>query len=181
MIYVVAVLASLYSLYNTIKTRQDAAKAQAISDFYSTFYEFDRLHLENWQLSHLFAMPDQYRVVAKQVAGRKKYTDDERTEYALKEKAVARFIFDIFENTIYQWQQANAARDQGRSEFLGEVLEFLANKALRNPRLLSLWQFEIENYEHSTIEYYRNHVTEDSGNPLTHPADPTGPFAKRGR
>ncbi len=175
----VAALASLYSLYHTIQTRKDAARAQAIGDFYSTFYEFDKLHLQNWQLSHLFVVPSQYHDIVRKVARRKSYSNDERTELLLKEKAVARFIFDTFENTLYQYRQAKDAKDTGRSRFLEEVLQFQTNKILRNPRLLHLWRLEIENYEPVTIDYYEKHVIKDPENPLTNPADPKGPFIYR--
>jgi hypothetical protein len=176
-IAVVAVIISAYSLYYSILTRIDAARAQAIHDFYSIFHEFDKLHLENWQLSHLFVTPDQYASVEKQVADRKNFTNEERIEYALKERAIAYFIFDTYEHTLYQWRQAKQGKDKGRAGFLLEVLNFLTSKTLRNPRLLYLWSKETGNYESATLEHYVMNVTNDPDDPLTYEPDPGGPFA----
>jgi hypothetical protein len=172
-----AVLISLISLYNSIATRRDTARAQAIRDSYAIFYELDRLHMQNWQLAHLFVTPDQYESVSSQVANLKKYTVKEKNELLIKERAIAYFVFDIYEHTLYQWRQATRGRDTGRAYFLTEVLDYLSNKTLRNPRLLYYWSHAGEHYEGWTHQFYKDNVLSDPDNPLIYKQDETGPFA----
>ena len=171
-----ALVLSAYSMYYSIITRNDSARAQSIDDAYSIFHEMDQLHIQNWQLSHLFVSPGEYHEVSEQVAQQRNLIDENRIEYLLKEKAIAYFIFDLFERTLYQLNQAKAARDHGRAKFLQEVIDFLCSQTLRNPRLLYYWSKCSDNYQKTTTQYYRTHVTENPSLPILHPSDSLGPF-----
>ncbi len=176
---IIAGIISAYSLYNTIQTRKDTSRAQIIRDAYSVFFDLDRLHLQNWQLAHLFVTPDRYKEVVGQIAKRKKYSFDERSELMLRERAIAYLIFDNYEHTLYQWEQAVNARDKGRADFLGEVLGYLTLKTLRNPRLLYYWALESEHYEAWIHEHYKENVLANAKYPLESKPDIKGPFAAK--
>ena len=66
-ISIIALLVSIVSAYESCPSSKDIAKSEAIRQSYTTFEELTRLQLENWQLSHMFALPDKYDEVVKQV------------------------------------------------------------------------------------------------------------------
>ena len=178
---VVALLVSILSTYLSWFSGRDTAKSQAIREAYGTFLELNRLQLSNWQQSHLFAMPEHYQHVRAQVvASIEPVSEQQRMELLLKERAIADFIFTLYEENRYLRQQAEVAGDQARARFLSEVENYLIGRALRNPRLLYYWSPEgaglFASFEVATQEHYKNNVLLDPKSPLQYMPDPHGPF-----
>ena len=75
----------------------------------------------------------------------------------LKERAISMLIFQSFENIYYKYLNLNDD-DLVRKQFLEDVLNYITQVLLRNPRLLFLWSVNGGNlcsfFEESTREYY---------------------------
>jgi hypothetical protein len=177
---VVSLTVAGFSFYNAVSTRRDTARSQMIRDAYLTFYELNRLQLQNWQLSHLFAMPDLYARISIEVANWKSLSSEERSELLLKERAIALLIFTIYEQSFYQWKQSRDAGDVRRAGFLSEVLGYFTGRVLRNPRLLYYWCAEGDGlaayFETETRKHYGDNVVNDTKAPLVIKPDFIGPF-----
>lgn len=179
-ISLVALVVSIFSAHQSCSLNQDMAKAQAIRESYTTFEELTRLQLENWQLSHMFALPDHYDAVVNQVSTSSGALEPaKRQELLLKERALADIIFNAFEQNYYQWRHAKEVSDIKRVAFLEEVLNYLTGRLLRNPRLLYYWADAglSASYESTTREFYDYRVLNNPRQPLTHSADSKGPFS----
>ena len=178
---IVALLVSVLSTYLTWFSGLDTAKSQAIREAYGTFLELNRLQLSHWQQSHLFAMPEHYHSVKAQVAASiDPGSAQQRIELLLKERALADFLFTLYEAHLYQRRHAEAAGDHERARFLKEVENYLTGRALRNPRLLYYWSPEggglFASYESATQEHYKHNVLHNPTSPLEYAPDPHGPF-----
>jgi hypothetical protein len=178
---IVALLASVISIYLNLASTRDSTKSQAIREAYGTFFDLARLQLGNPQQSHLFAVPRQYPEVRSAVAASVQgLSSAQKVELSLKERAVADYVFTLYEQNLYLRRQADAAGDEGRSQFLGEVEAYLTGRLLRNPRLLFYWRADggglSDLYEEDTKKHHREKVATDKQVPLTEPEDAAGPF-----
>lgn len=103
-----------------------------------------------------------------------------RAEYIIKERAFANYLFAIFEQVFYQYNQASDSKNTDQASFLLEILNYFTGRVLRNQRLLYLWDLDggklIVYYEKSTIEYYNKKVINNPENPLIYHPDSVGPF-----
>jgi hypothetical protein len=181
-IAIVALLVSIITAYQSCSSSRDVAKSEAIRQSYATFEELTRLQLEDWQLSHMFALPDRYDEVVREVSlSSTCLSRAKQSELLLRERAIADLIFNTFEEVYYQWKQANDAGDSRRSAFLKEVLDYLTGRLLRNPRLLYYWSASggglSASYEIETQNYYDSMVLKNPQSPLLRGADAKGPFA----
>lgn len=180
-ISIVALLVSVTSAYYSRLNAKDAAASGVIRESYNTFYLLNRLQLENYQLSHIFVLPDRYRDASSLVGSTLGSASvEEVSGFKLKERAIATLIFTSYEQTFYQWKQADISGDEDRAAFLLEVLNYFTGRLLRNPRLLFYWSPTgggLSTYfEEDTREHYARHVLQDPERPLREVADSTGPF-----
>jgi hypothetical protein len=183
---IVALIVSAFSVYSSYSSSRDTAKSQVIQQSYEGFYQLTRLQLENWQLSHMFALPDQYDGVTKLVeASFRSLDSNQQAELVLKERAIADIIFNMYEQAFYQLNQANEARDTTRASFLQEVINYLTGKLLRNPRLLYYWSESggrlASSYEDATRKHYESNVLHNARLPLQQSPDAAGPLVVKKR
>lgn len=181
-ISIIAIVVSILSAIISYSSSRDTAKSQVIQQSYEAFHQLTHLHLENWQSSHMFALPQQYDGVFKLVEASLINLDPvKQAEMILKERAIADIIFNVFERTFYQWNHAKGVGDSKRASFLLEALDYLTGRLLRNPRLLYYWSDTggglASSYEHETRKYYETNVLHNPQSPLQQKADTIGPLA----
>jgi hypothetical protein len=134
------------------KLAYDNATQQIIHDQYELCRVLDQLRVEHPELSHMLALPasdpadpwKNYRVFKEKVGvvlseGKNTITAADRDKLILQEHAVALHVFDIYEQTVYQWQAAAAVKDNQRAEILKMLVEYYEGRMLRNPRLRYHW------------------------------------------
>lgn len=180
-ISLIALVVSLTSAYFSVKNYGDTVTQQAIESAYKTFYDINIHNINNSSLTHLNTMPDSYLFVKDKIHTALAPIDArESAAHLVKERAFANYLFSIFEQVFYQYNQAVVNNNKNRADFLREVLNYLTGRVLRNPRLLYLWDVNggklSTYYESATIEYYNQHVLHDSTSPLKETPDPVGPF-----
>jgi len=182
---VLALLVSAISAHVSFSSHKDISGIETIRREYEFYYEFCRLEADNWQLSHIFALPDWYEETTRLVAPSLASVDSsKRTELLLRERAMARFIFTNFEAMLYEWRHSKDVGDTQRAAFLEDVLNYFTGRLLRNPRLLYQWSDSggklAADFEPDTRKYYEEHVLHNFSLPLTQKPDPFGPFPKEG-
>jgi len=180
-ISVLALIVSGLSAYYSLASHKDVSGIETIRKEYEFYYEFERLEIENWQLSHIFALPEWYDENIKLVSSSLTTLDaGKRAELLLKERAIARFIFTNFEEIMYESRHARQVGDSERAAFLEEVLDYFTDRLLRNPRLLYQWSPDggklAADFESDTRKYYDERVLHNSKLPLTQKPDPLGPY-----
>ncbi|CAN2040192.1 hypothetical protein GMMP15_1590031 [Candidatus Magnetomoraceae bacterium gMMP-15] len=164
----------------------------SIENQYNNFDKLTNMFDQNWEFIHLLALPDRYDNVVsliKQAIGT--LTDEKRAEYLVRERIVALMIFQIYERSIYQWQNSKEISDSQRFKFLADthatqrttflydVLMYFTQRLLRNPRLLYYWSEESfhDYFEDFTKKHYSKYITDNSDN-LNIKLDSSGPFGK---
>jgi hypothetical protein len=172
------------SAYYSLTSYKDISGIETIRKQYEFYYEFERLEIENWQLSHIFALPEWYDKNVSLVSSSLTSIDaTKRAEFLLKERAIARFIFTNFEAILYESRHAEQIGDSQRAAFLQEVLDYFTGRLLRNPRLLYQWSEEggklAADFEPDTRKYYEEHVLNNAALPLIQKPDPLGPFPEK--
>jgi hypothetical protein len=120
---------------------------------------------------HVFVLPGAYESVARDVREAVKIsTPEEKARYRLSERAMADYLFSLFEETLYDYRSALAFGDTNRASFEKETLDYFTVRLLRNPRLLYYWDKSgghlSAEYSPKTIEYYEQHVLNDKVAPL---------------
>ena len=180
-ISLLAIVVSVTSMSLTWFVARDTAKATAIKEAYGAFFEMLKVQQANWQQGHLFALPDRYQIVKQQVAAATAGASPAlRAELLLKERAVADYIFTIYEENLYLKRHAKDVGDTQRLRFLTEVEAYLTGKVLRNPRLLWYWSKAggglSESYEEETKAHYDATVLSNPAAPLAEQPDTAGPF-----
>jgi hypothetical protein len=177
----IAFVVSFASAYFSYKSYKDTITQQAIDNSYKTFYNICITNLSNWDVNHLYTMPENYEMVKKNVhLSLMPINEKRQAEFILKELAFANFIFGTYEYTLFQYKEAEKNRDTNKAVFLKDILDFLRNKILLNPRLLYLWDSHGGNlsiyYAKTTKEDYDKNVLNNKDNPLTIKADSIGPY-----
>lgn len=171
------------SYSQSLSSHKDISGAETIGRQYGFYYEFSRMEVENWQIGHIFALPDWYNESVRQISSSLKSTEPtKRAELLLKERAIARFILTNYEEIFYQWKHAKSVGDTQRAGFLEEVLNYFTGRLLRNPRLLYYWSEDggklAADFEPETRKHYEEHVLRNYNLPLTQKPDPLGPFSQ---
>ncbi len=179
-----AVLISAYALYVSSTEARKRRDENTISDSYDEFEQLCRLRMEHWSATHLLETADNYAPVKQQLAiALAPLSGAEQARLLLLERAVGIAIFDLFEETCYQRNQATNQRDRDRVEFLDTVLEYFTGRLLANPRLRWLWSADGGNmcafFEPQTIARYEANLgatgeleVGDGVNQI----DPAGPY-----
>ena len=160
----------------------EALTSETIKSQYDIFLDLNRVQVEQWEVGHLFALPDTYRAAAHDVAAALGPLSPQRhAELMLRERAIALLIFTMFEHGFFQQKQAAQTGETGRAQFLQEMLDYYTGRLLRNPRLMYYWRANggglVTYFERETRDCYNHHVLGDSGHaPLS---DDVGPYQRQ--
>jgi hypothetical protein len=181
LIALIALTVSLTSAFFSIKNSRDTSTQQAIDNTYKTFYDICVTNLSNWDLVHLYTVPESYDSVKANIhLAISPLTKTKQAEYLLKERAFANYLLAIFEQIFYQYNQAQESGNTKRAQFLKAVLDYFTGRVLRNQRLLYLWDIHGGKlsiyYETDTRSYYDKYVLHNNENPLTVKPDAIGPY-----
>jgi hypothetical protein len=177
-----ALLVSCYSLYTSNRTYQDGARVQALKTEYEIFKGLTQAELDYPLLSHLFTITKKaYDSRSVQVAAAASLlSKEDKAKLLLQERAIAHHIFNMYEETYYNWENAKDAGDTARASLLREDLDFFQDQ-LCNPRLLWYWDpkdrkgEQLSRYFAKRVQnYYKNDTVVDC--PLK--PDPKGPFSR---
>ncbi len=177
---VTALALSGYSIYTSERTNRDVAGVNAIKNEYEQFNSMARTQMERPLMSHLFSVSGaDYDSRSAQVATASASLDGQtKAKLLLEERATAHFIFTMFEETYYNWKQAERVGDKGRAKLLLEDVRYF-NQALCNPRLL--WYWDTDNgaklgwlFAGELQEHYRNEILKT----CEEENDPNGPFSQ---
>jgi hypothetical protein len=130
----------------------DSATQQIVHNQYELCRVLDQLRVEHPEISHMLALPSQdpasppwanYEIFKRKVrsalTAESKTPATDRDKLYLQEHAVALHVFDIYEQTVIQWQAASVAGDQERAEILKMLVDYYEGRMLRNPRLRYHW------------------------------------------
>lgn len=168
----------MFSLYVSQSAQKDVARIDVVKTEYGLFDQMASLQLQYPLMSHLFAVTiGQYNSARDQVRGvALAKSDPERLSFLLQERALAHFIFTIYEETYYLWRQA-ASGERVRAELARDDLMFFNDFLSNNPRLL--WYWDTTNggklgmaFAGDLQAYYKENVVK--GSPADR--DPNGPF-----
>jgi hypothetical protein len=168
------------SVYIAYTSAKDTSGAEAVKTEYDLFNDLNKIQLEHWEMTHLYALPDRYDSVSAQVASAVVPLDErKRSELLLRERVTALYIFTMFEQALYRLDQSERGFDGGRTEFLHAVVAYYTDRVLRNPRLLHYWKSEgLSTYfEESTNKLFEERVMK---NVPASGIDVVGPFGKGG-
>ena len=168
------------------RIHRDAMSRKLLYDQYSAFNELVRVRLDNPLYNHLFEVSETYDRTKEDVSHllRASPRPVSREEFLLRERSTAIFIFQVFEHTCYQHEQAESVGDDKGAGFLCEVLDYFTGRLLPNSRLRYYWSAEGANvrvfFEKRTIEYYDQKVAEAGLSLQEQGADVLGPYPQAG-
>jgi hypothetical protein len=181
---VLALSASFLSLMISVLVNRQSSSSESIDDQYQMFVDLVELGIREPSINHLLSMSDNYASVECDVSHQLgQMSPGPAATYRLKERAVANYIFTIFERSLYQKSRTHAWPNRllysDADRFNAEVIAYFTGRVLRNPRLLWYWSPEggrlSTYYERSTIDYYNSHVLSDPTQPLLERPDADGP------
>jgi hypothetical protein len=142
---VIALILSIYSVYDSQKTQELASRTEALKIEYGIYTDLVRLEHDNPFLSHLFMQsPSSYYLATSHIkTAVKNIPPTDRLKFLLQERAIAHYIFTTYEETYYQWLSAGQADNKALSKLLLDNLSFF-NDILCNSRLIWYWKNEID-------------------------------------
>lgn len=175
-----AVAISVVSLIISKRFHSDTSKTNVLEQQYDAFNELGVMRIEHYTLNHLLEVPENYKETLKLVElALNNPTAEQKAETILKERALAMYIFQIFEHTYYQYMHSKESDNFQRADFLKEVLKYFTGRLLNNPRLLYFWNEGGGNlciyFEPSVRAYYKDNLATKEEVILTS-MDRTGPF-----
>jgi len=147
----VAIVISVYTLSVNRRLEHETSTQTLIHDQYELCRILDLLRVEHPEISHMLALPTRSEGetwknydLFKDHVRRLHQSDDQITEAAraciyLKEHATALHVCDIYEQTLYQKQLAENARDKNRLEVLDMLAQYYETRMLRSPRFRFHW------------------------------------------
>jgi hypothetical protein len=174
---VLAFLISLVSLAQSCTSANDAAYMAAIQTAYQGYNDLTEKQIEEWQLSHLFALPEEYGNVKKNITDSITPLDGaKRAELLLREQAIAEFIFNEYEKTFYELKHVTTFKDSNRIKFFEDTMDYYRNQLLRNPRLLYYWPKLKQGFTDEVQKDYDENIAKKLGKPVNESEDSLGPF-----
>jgi hypothetical protein len=166
-----AVGVSVYTLKFQRRLEHETSSQTLIHDQYELCRVLDVLRVEHPEVSHMLALPAQsgdepwvnYALFKScvRVMLEKQGPIDEGTmaRLYLQEHATALHVCDIYEQTLYQRELAEAARDRRRFHILDTLAQYYETRMLRNPRLRYHWDHGTSDMmEKSTRDRYDEKV-----------------------
>lgn len=175
----VAIAISVYALKIHRRLEHETSAQTLIHDQYELCRVLDLLRVEHPEVSHMLALPAQSGHESKDESGGETWknyrlfkehvrclleTDGPITEAArvrmyLQEHAMALHVCDIYEQTLYQRELAERARDKKRFEVLDMLAQYYEARMLRSPRLRFHWDHGASDMmEQSTRDRYDEKV-----------------------
>lgn len=131
---------SIVASYLNYSSQQDNAGREIVKSQYDIYYKISQLEIDHWQMGHLFALPGRYEELSGQVRGAVAGFDEvKKTEFRMRERAVARVIFTHYEQTLIERDEARKSEFEARATLLEDDLRYYTDKVLPNPRLRYLW------------------------------------------
>jgi hypothetical protein len=160
---VAALVISLITAWVLLHAQREVIRAETVTGIFEGFRRLAELRSSSWQAAHVLDVPENYdRTVSRLREALKDTPPTEVAELLVKERAAAIAAIQIFEESLYQYEQARHLRDRARAGFLNEMLVYYTERLLLNPRLLYLWSEDGENvradFEPPTRDYYDAHV-----------------------
>jgi hypothetical protein len=174
---VFALILSLYNLYDSKRTQDLVARTQALNTEYGIYTDLTKLEHDNPFLSHLFSQsPSSYFFTTTRIrAALKDLSPGDRAKLLLEERAIAHYIFTVYEETYYQWQSALQANNDTLATLLHDNLIFF-NDFLCNSRLVWYWKNPSDAlykyFSEPLVSYYNINVSST----CTVTPDPSGPI-----
>jgi hypothetical protein len=137
----IALTLSLFSLYLSVSTQREAARTDVIKTAYGFYGDMSRLQLQYPMMEHLLVVdPAVYAsVIANARTATATGTDAERARWLLEERAVAHYVFTVYEETFFLRKQAEGGEPR-RLQMLNENVEYF-DSLVCNPRLLWYWDY----------------------------------------
>ena len=162
-IAVVALVVSLLTAWILLHAQREAIRAETVTATFEGFRRLAELRSASWQAAHVLDPPENYdRTVSLLRTALTETRPAETAELLVKERATAIAAIQIFEESLYQYEQARRLRDRARVEFLQKMLDYYTDGLLLNPRLLYLWSPDGGNvradFDPPTRAYYEAHV-----------------------
>jgi hypothetical protein len=172
---IVATAAAVVSLLGFVYTTWSSNASsghEAIKGLYATYYDISKTELQIPQALHIFMLPGKvYEDVKSQVAvATSKASPSQLAIFKLDERAMADYLFSVFEANLIDYQSSNQIFDHERRKFEKIVVDYFTQHLLRNPRLLYYWNKDggglSAEYQKATRDYYDANVLHDPTHPL---------------
>jgi hypothetical protein len=179
----VAILISISSLVYTYLSGRLAGEHEAVKSVYNTYFDASKTQLNVPEAMHVFVLSNAYKEVACDV--KRAVLDavpQDKARYRLKERAMADYLFTIYEFMILDYNASQSFfGDDRRAEEDKKAILYFTDDLLRNPRLLWYWdasggKLESE-YREETKKHYMEHVRNNPGRPSPVDEDEIGPLA----
>ena len=137
MISPVALIVSLYSLYDSQRARSYVENSASLNTEYSAYKALAQLQHDNPLLSYLFSQsPEDYIYVRNIVkAGLKNVSAEEAVRLQLQERSLVNYVYTSYEETFSDWKVANNSSDKALAALLKQHLDYYLS-LLCNSRLV---------------------------------------------
>jgi hypothetical protein len=162
-IAVFALVVSLLTAWVLLHAQREVVRSETVTSIFEGFRRLAELRSFFWQAAHVLDTPETYdRTVSQLRTALAETPPAVVAELLVKERAAAIAAIQIFEESLYHYEQARRQRDREQAKFLEEMLVYYTERLLLNPRLLYLWSPEGGNvradFEPPTRAYYDEHV-----------------------
>jgi hypothetical protein len=164
------------------REQEDSSESGVIKDQYSMFLDLNKQQRDDWQLSHMYELPENYEATRMLVATSisSNTPEEKRVELMLRERAIALQIFTLYEQALVQHDQAVASGDNRRRSFLEAVVKYFSGRLLQNPRLRYYWNDKGGGMQLYFGESTKNHYSVNVSRKDTPVGeDTTGPYVQR--
>jgi hypothetical protein len=159
-----AVAVSIYSYVRSVRLTQSLNHVDSLRRQYDEFNELSALRIEYPEVSHVLELPELYESVRLRVAAQMRSQEpSQRSATELRERAVALRVFELYEQTLYHRKIAAECGNKNDVDFFDEVLSYMTERLLRNPRLAYFWCHDSGEglatyFEPHTRDHYDLHV-----------------------
>jgi hypothetical protein len=138
---VLAIVIAVASYRKSTRVAHDIHHQESLRLQYQEFNELSALRLTYPEVSHILELPEQYQLTLQRVRRRvSELPLHERLDAIIRERAVALRVFELYEQTLFQYEHAKECGNKKGEEFLAAVIEYLSGRLLLNPRLAYLWE-----------------------------------------
>lgn len=161
------------ALFLTWRTHAERATFEMIDRLYTLGHELHLTVVKDWRLAHLKAVraSDYEKTKAIVSAG---LSDEQKSEYAVKELMLAIHIFNVYEHVYYQWKTSSRIWLPGRKTFLDEMLKYFTERLLVNPRLAAILDSDLTGVSLHLESESKDYLDKNLKRPES--LDPDGPF-----
>ncbi len=125
---VISVLALAFSIVSggySYRSGLENSINETVNKQYESIIEIQKIPIENPNLSHLFALPDEYEEVKKRVMdANSSISSTERARFFLQERAVADEIFTLFERSVVEKSEVFDPFFDSRAAFDSDIISY---------------------------------------------------------